>query len=472
MVFVVSPNAREEDLESLKMMLENAEGGEKTNIEFKSDLFLDTIGQKAELAKDVALQASLPGGGHIIYGIDNSGKIIGVSYTGIEETISNILSNRLQFVPSGIEIIFAAVDLKDQNPASLIWIKIPKSDYEIPCAFLDKDGLWKMPVRVGTTTKYLNPVEAVQFFKSKTGSGISIEIAQSIAMETGVDFEKEIIESNLLEMKKPPKIVWAYKVGRDMTSIDLIKKYGEAPFPYQIFDDDFLCLRDRQEIEKYFTMTNKNLISYRASEFLKNKDNRKVLINLLNQELFCYAESIGLISDNERGRIFFSRDGEGIRKISWMSFSRKATRTVVGYTSYQDGSPRYWYHYGAYIKIKEIDRRLYVAISPTWVFTFDGIKPLDNEIKQKVATKKMNKEDNARILYNQHLWYQILSGNNRLFQLPLADNCGTISLEPLSCSINVGIKDDNIRMAEREMNDEEEIPEPIILGEGDGDEND
>lgn len=462
---VISPNASEEELETLTNILTNAEKGEKSDIEFKTDLFIDTTAQKAELAKDVALQASLPEGGNILYGIDKLGKIVGVTFCGKEESISTILANRLQFVSSGIEIIFAAVDIEGENPVPLIWIRVPKSNFDTPCAFLDKDGIWKMPIRTGTTTKYLNPVEAVQYYKCNSKMGVPLEQTPDIILETGADYFREVIESNLLELKTPPRTVTVVKMG-NLTLGDIENKYGMFPFPFAQYEGELISLRETRAVEKYFGNGGPRPYSKNARDYLREKDKRRVIVNLLNQELFTYADNLGFNIDVERGRIFFSLDGGQIRKITWSSFSKKATRTVVGFTADRDGNPRYWYHYGAYLNIKEIERSFFIAVSPTWVFTFDGEKPLDKEIKQKVATKKMNREDNARILYNQHFWFQFFSGNNKSFRLPLAHNCGLVTADPLVCNINVGLKNDNIRLAERVFDEEDEIPEPVLIGDG------
>jgi hypothetical protein len=193
----------------LRELLKRAKAQEHPDIEFKSQLTVRSVSQKAEFAKDVALQANLPTGGNILYGFDNSGVPIGLSEPVSRDDLARVLANRLMFAPPGIEITRGTIQSPTNARVQIAWVRIPGNQFPTPTSFLGADGSWKMPIRVDTVTQYLTPVEAISHYRAKQkGSDAAALPPLAISFGSEPDQVPETLESNLFPFLKLPSTLW------------------------------------------------------------------------------------------------------------------------------------------------------------------------------------------------------------------------------------------------------------------------
>jgi hypothetical protein len=150
---------------NIKEILQRHGKGERPNVDFKRELDLTSTLKKVELAKDIAAMCEL--GGYILFGFENDGRPLGIDpVTFDEEQISQVIANRCLYPSHGI-----AAELIDYEENGINYtvgvISVPESSFELPTCFKDKNGNWKAPVRVGSTTSYLTPTEAIEYYKAK-----------------------------------------------------------------------------------------------------------------------------------------------------------------------------------------------------------------------------------------------------------------------------------------------------------------
>jgi hypothetical protein len=338
----------------------------------------------------------------------------------------------------------------------VIWLKVPRTPFAVPCSYLDVDGIPKMPIRVGTVTKYLTPLEAVEHYRGRLGQPIHPEEVSRNVLARNPVVLKETIETNLLEITRPPTTIATSKTDATTEAV-LFERNGAPPFPLRLWNGNVVSLRSKEELARYCGPDSETA-SESADEFIKDLGGRRVVLGLLNLELLSRADSLGFMVDWEKQRVFFRRRGDVPVKHSWQSFSRRANRTVVGFVPGPEGIPRYWYHFGAYLKTKYIAGHFFVTLSPTWVFTKDGTNLIDRERSQSLSASKLNRERNDRVLYNLHLWYQLLSENKEFIDLPLAHGQGRVEALPVTCSMDRGIEDDSIQTSELELDMDSELP--------------
>ena len=458
-------------------LLGRAHGREHPELDFKRELSVETPSQKAEFAKDVALQANLTDGGSLVYGLDDAGMPVGMENTPDVDTLASILANRLQFNPPGIDI--EVVEIPTSNPgkpAQVLWIRIPPNRYDIPTAFFASDASWKMPVRVGTVTKYLSPVEAASYRSMRSRSQPESPQIRGPSHEEWGDPDPvaETIETNLLPVTRIPSTLWTAQSSAD-TEEEVRSLCSGAPPPFWLRDNQIWSLRGAGECNEAFRpviMSKGNESS--IDRLLGRRASRRMVIGLINAEVASYLQGLGLVWDQDRRRAFFPPDNGRPRKVTWQAFKRKGTRTVVGIRTRLDKSVDHWYHFAVRPRVEDLRERFAITLSPTWVFSSDGYSLLRSYSVAPIATKRLNREDNARILYNIQFWAQYLSQGKAGIELPTGGGGVSISTDPITLRVSRGILGDHIEVPEIALDGDEDVPpitwSPIAEEREDGDE--
>ncbi len=442
-------------------LLGRAHGTEHPDLDFKRELTVETPGQKAEFAKDVALQANLSDGGSLVYGLDDVGKPVGLDSIPDVDTLASILANRLQFNPPGIDIeVIELPTSPGGETAQVLWIRIPPNRYDIPTAFFASDASWKMPVRVGTVTKYLSPVEAASYRSMRSRSqSESSPIRGPSREEWGEpDSVTETIETNLLPIMRVPSTVWTAQCSAE-TQDEVRFACTGVPPPFWLRDNQIWSLRGSGECETAF----RQVIASKGKEspvdrLLGKRDSRRLVIGLINAEVASYLQSLGLVWDQDRRRAYFAPDNGRPRKITWQAFKRRGTRTGVGVRTRPDKSVDHWYHFAVRPRVEDLRERFALTISPTWVFSSDGHNLLRSYSVAPIATKRLNREDNARILYNIQFWAQYLSQGSARIELPTGGGGLSISTDPFTLRVSRGVRGDHIEVPEISLEGDEDVP--------------
>lgn len=112
----VSETMKRKELERL------IQEGEGSRIEFKQQLNIQTEGAKAEFIKDIVAMANAsPGDGYILYGVSDSGKIVGLSkHKSLDETLMQIIASRCFPPPEGYT---EWVEIDDKNVLALHFLE-------------------------------------------------------------------------------------------------------------------------------------------------------------------------------------------------------------------------------------------------------------------------------------------------------------------------------------------------------------
>lgn len=471
----MSPDLEDE----LRDLLRRSQGGERPDIEFKAMLELRTPAQKAEFAKDVALQANLPSGGNLLCGFDNTGSPIGLSIPVPREDAARVLAGRLMFAPLNIEIRSVKIPDAAGSRVNVLWVQVGANPYAVPTAFLDVDGTWKVPVRMDTVTRYLSAVEAIVHYRTREPETTALGPRfLPVSFNAEPDSVAETLDSNLFPFVRTPQVLWAGRTEAEVE--DEVRAWcGKDVPPFRLWKGQILCLREYDECANAFSVALKQpgrLLP--AQDFLRQRDARRVMIGLLNREIVSYAIAIPLggpeaimelnhspslpghlVFDEESGRLYFPPLAGQPWKCQWQAFQRQGTRTVVGVKTRPDGSVRHWDHFAARLRIEDLGRAFALLIEPTWIFTRDGNAPLPSYRIVSVATRKMGLEDNARLLYNIHFWARLLSQGAPRISLPLGGGGAIVSREPIKISLKAGIAGDLVTVPDVSVDLDAEIDE-------------
>jgi len=153
--------------ESIHELLKQSGITENLRLELKQQLNLNSVAEKAEVAKDVAEMCNTPGGGCLLYGFDDDGNLVGINPSNFQsDKVAQIIADRCQFTSPGIDVRTLRYP-STQFTYDIGVISVPESWFDSPASFRDKNGKTQVPTRVGAVTKLLSPIESIEYYKQK-----------------------------------------------------------------------------------------------------------------------------------------------------------------------------------------------------------------------------------------------------------------------------------------------------------------
>ncbi|MGV1047051.1 MAG: SIR2 family protein [Solirubrobacterales bacterium] len=165
-------------------------------------------------------------------------------------------------------------------------------------------------------------------------------------------------------------------------------------------------------------------------------DGRRRLVELLNRTFIGHAESLGLVVDRARQRIWFPSDEGQERRITYQGRVKRSTRTVTKPISREDGRARRWEHESLSWSFRRYGDSWVVHVVPGWVFTDDGRWAMMRGPKvSKFAVRRAARDYNAQVSHHLHFWLWVLTRGQDLAPIdPLAE---AVSIEGRLLSYDV-----------------------------------
>jgi hypothetical protein len=128
--------------------------------------------------------------------------------------------------------------------------------------------------------------------------------------------------------------------------------------------------------------------------------------------------------------------------------------------SKKKGGGEFGVHMAARMRFIQLGPKLYLLVEPAWMFTTDGIKPIEGKEMGVFSTKWGGREKNASVLRNVLMWGLLISDGKREIEINIGAEASRVVAKiqsvPSHTRINVGIPGDEIRL------------DRILAGEGAG----
>lgn len=164
-------------------------------------------------------------------------------------------------------------------------------------------------------------------------------------------------------------------------------------------------------------------------------DSERVLVQLLNSAMFSWAHTRGLRNHPSSHRLWFPRDEDGAREVTYRARVREATRTVTKpKVSSSTGKVRYWEHQALRFSFRRYGDTWALHLNPCFVFTRDGRSDLLTGPRVgPLATRRSARDFNPHVENDLFFWHWVLSGDEKT--MTLAD--GAVVLRPgfVSCDV-------------------------------------
>lgn len=189
--------------------------------------------------------------------------------------------------------------------------------------------------------------------------------------------------------------------------------------------------------------------TFPVREVIRDEDDRKVVISLLNMSLSRHLMRCGLLVDNNRGnRFYYPPDNGKTREILWVPYKRQTKRTVTKLYTHGD-RVRLWLHQAAYIKVVFLASNFYLQITPTWLLTEDGRTIKGGPEVGRIVNRWVGRERNLSVLYHVRFWAALLRRNpGPLIVVPVGEQTMDVATVPAYVVQSYGIAGDKRNVLE------------------------
>ena len=277
---------------------------------------------------------------------------------------------------------------------------------------------------------------------------------------------------NLLPIERVP--MWTYR-GRIKTDLRLIDgartrmpskeelravirstqaelgENGAAMPAFRIFQDQILTFHDLESGDEALAsvVDGRSVEIIKTADLLRNEEQRKIIISLLNMAISRHVYTLGLRTDQSRFQRFFfpAKNGEA-RTVTWKPTKMTATRTVAK-PILRDGQVDRWIHQGAYLTVEYLASRFYLHIRPTRVVSKDGMTPEGGPDLSRIVNRWLGAERNLHVLYHVRFWTTLLRRKpGPVITVPAGDQTMEIASVPAAIQQSFGIENDQKNLME------------------------
>jgi hypothetical protein len=288
-------------------------------------------------------------------------------------------------------------------------------------------------------------------------------VAERAVPQADPDIVAEKLYCNLLSVEKLPRYVYTalvvkalYTTGKDGSVVlpskqkikeairqEQEKAMVEKPFmpAFRTYADKIITFHDLESSDGPLSsvIEDNGIETIPIVELLRDEDDRKLVISLLNMAIDRYATHKGLIIDeSKQGRFYFPPKNSCENIITWIPRKNKASRTVTK-PYIKNGKTLFWLHLGAYLRILFLANNFYLKITPTWVITHDGIHSKGGPKVGQSIIKWTGVERNLQVLYHIRFWTTMLRNGPGPISIRAGDQFMEISTVPAFVQQSYGI---------------------------------
>lgn len=290
------------------------------------------------------------------------------------------------------------------------------------------------------------------------------------------DDVQEMLVSNLLLVEDYPRHIWsdAATTQKKTEVWDSLKGSRVPPFLLaggRLYS--FYAPESRDNPFRGF-MTGTSRKRESVGEWMTDPNTSRQLVRLLNDALqeHNYHLRIRNLKDNRKQYYCPIFDGKKPRVFRWGGGGKG--RTIAKVAQRPDQSA-IGIHYSARMRFLILGSRVFLLVEPGWMFTSDGVTPLEGKQVTVLSTKFGGKERNAAVLRNVLMWGMLLANRADRIRIELGGGELVIDPVPALASVPVGVDGDALNLdrifsgglggevSADESGDDEELDEVLAM---------
>lgn len=267
--------------------------------------------------------------------------------------------------------------------------------------------------------------------------------------QESADPVEEVLLSNLLPVTQFPGTVWsaptALRTKADLWKHLVEKEARDSVPPFILRDGRIYTFADLATLRGSLPpfVDKRGLRSEAAGQWQVQEDRWRWYVELLHAALRNYLRgTLHLLVDNERHRFFFGPDHGNARTYRPRG---AATRTVAKACNRNDGST-FWVHQGCRMRFETLGGRLFLQLSPGWLFTSDGRTLLAGRQVSPLSMAWTARERNGAILRHVLFWAEVLTNRGRAIEIPTGGQTIALAPRPTRTVVPVGVACDFVKI--------------------------
>jgi hypothetical protein len=245
------------------------------------------------------------------------------------------------------------------------------------------------------------------------------------------DFVQEAIYSNMLPVQRLPDLVW--------TAVTAKLTPGESEYVFVPWMNGVATLSDLSDASDAIlnSLNIDSLSPEPIADWLSHKNNKPILIQLLNAEISALANRIGLSEEPEKGKFYYQCNDES-RTETWKTRSGRLSTLTVAQRIWAQQLKKYVYWHAAVIaRFARFEDHLFLRISPTIQLTENGRETIFGPREGTVITRLTYNKYNASYLNSLLFWaYKFSEGKENI---SLGNGAIRLSTNLSNAIVNAGI---------------------------------
>ncbi len=253
------------------------------------------------------------------------------------------------------------------------------------------------------------------------------------------DAVQELLLSNLFSVRDLPPYIWSAE-STCQSKPEVWEKISDCS-PFILRDRLYTFARleaPEEKLRDVVAVTSITRVS--RNEWALQKDRQSWLTALLNSCISQHVRPNGIRQDG-KGRYFFLPTRVGNDRSIKMPTGRP--RTVSKRISTDDGKTSFWVHHAASLRFKRLATKLFLSITPHYLFTEDGRVGIGGKSAGRLSQRWSGVQQNPDILRNVLFWSTVvLAGNRPSIRLGTGDVPIMVEALPGATKMGYGLRFD------------------------------
>jgi hypothetical protein len=180
-------------------------------------------------------------------------------------------------------------------------------------------------------------------------------------------------------------------------------------------------------------------VEEKVADWIQDGAKRNDLIRLFNIALRKYCESRGLYYHKKHHRFICPLKEGSTRSFTWRPRTKFVRRKIATCIKGKEGNILFCKHYAANLRFVFLDDEIFLRISPTMTFTYDGYRPIRSPKLASLMSRYLSKQYNSQYLSLVRFWAKFLSKLDVIISIPAGKESIEIEADPMMTLVDFGI---------------------------------
>ena len=288
----------------------------------------------------------------------------------------------------------------------------------------------------------------------RRGGGLGSALFTPVTGQEAPDTVEEALPSNLFPVLRLPDTLYCdITPARKKTEV-WTELRGKSVPPFALHEDRLISFLPPGRDNPFASfLTGSDPRPEGVADWLGDPNRARLVVGLLNAGLREHCYHLGIFTSKKGRAQFFCpifKDGDA-REFRWgaLGGSGGRSRSLAKMKTRPNGT-QFGVHMSAAIRFILLGQRLFLLVEPGWLFTTDGVTPLEGKEVGRFSTLWGGRERNATVLRNVLMWGLLVAEGRREMALNLGTASSPLNVYlqsvPVHTKMTAGLAGDVIRL--------------------------